>query len=57
MLHLIGLPVRGSCRNFCDNWKSAQFLLQGIGNVLADGLDVTPEERGELLTIDLRAII
>ena len=42
----------GSCRKFCDNWKSLQLLLQRIGNVLADRLDVASEQNGQLLPVE-----
>ena len=50
VLSLVRLAVAGSCRKFCDNsiLGPRKLLPQCVGDVLADGLDVTPKEGCEL---------
>ena len=36
----VSFAVSGSCRKFCDNWKSSQFLTDGAVDVLANGLNI-----------------
>ena len=51
MFYPIGLTVRGSCRKFCDNWKTFQFLFKRIRNMFADCLYIPAKEHCKLITI------
>ena len=50
MFDLVGLAVRGSCRKFCDNWKARKLFALGIRDVLADSLDIPPEQLSQLFS-------
>lgn len=57
MLHLprhLAAPLALNCRKFCDSWGLAarELLPEGIADVLADRLDVAPEQLRELLAAE-----
>ena len=58
VINLVGFPVIGSCRKFCDNCLFGQFaLFKHVIHVLADGFHVSAKEFGELLAIQPHRVL
>jgi hypothetical protein len=52
VFYLIGFAVSGSCRKICDNCITVQLTFpKHVIDMLADGLNITPEQLSELLSI------